>query len=266
MNAARNLQRRVERMDKVERPVLERRRDRAGAAIRTSAAESASAELRKGGDGLRRATACWTASSLTVMHGERVGVVGRERRGQERDAQDVLVGELDANRRRGAGSALPSGSATWRRTRTPWTLIPRRWPPCAPASPGTEEQAVGTADDLPVRLRAGPGCPIRTLSGGERTRLQPMPLMLSGANLPGPGRADQPPGYRVDRDPGGGNRGVRGDGDLHGHDRYFLDRMADRVVEVRDGAARSWIGGYSDWLVRRSEAATPLAAGGSIRE
>ena len=36
------------------------------------------------------------------------------------------------------------------------------------------------------------------------------------------------------------------------HDRYFLDRMADRVVEVRDGAAQSWIGGYSDWLARRA--------------
>jgi hypothetical protein len=35
---------------------------------------------------------------------------------------------------------------------------------------------------------------------------------------------------------------------------------------VRDGAAHSWIGGYSDWLARRAEVATPLAAGGSIRE
>ena len=50
------------------------------------------------------------------------------------------------------------------------------------------------------------------------------------------------------------------------HDRYFLDRMADRVVEVRDGAAQSWIGGYSEWLLRRTDMATPLAAGGSIRE
>ena len=51
------------------------------------------------------------------------------------------------------------------------------------------------------------------------------------------------------------------------HDRYFLDRMADRVVEVRDGEARSWIGGYSDWLARRdsaTSAAAALAGGGSI--
>jgi ATP-binding cassette subfamily F protein 3 len=36
------------------------------------------------------------------------------------------------------------------------------------------------------------------------------------------------------------------------HDRYFLDRMADRVVEVRDGTAGSQVGGYSDWLARKA--------------
>jgi hypothetical protein len=45
--------------------------------------------------------------------------------------------------------------------------------------------------------------------------------------------------------------------------------MADRVVEVRDGGARSWIGGYSDWQARRAPPAETsrslsLAGGGSI--
>ncbi|HEY7526964.1 MAG TPA: hypothetical protein VIA82_09065 [Candidatus Limnocylindria bacterium] len=47
------------------------------------------------------------------------------------------------------------------------------------------------------------------------------------------------------------------------HDRYFLDRMADRIVEVRDGEAHPYLGGYSDWLARRDRAPA-LAAGGSI--
>jgi ATP-binding cassette subfamily F protein 3 len=34
------------------------------------------------------------------------------------------------------------------------------------------------------------------------------------------------------------------------HDRYFLDRMADRIVEVGDMEARSHDGGYSDWARR----------------
>jgi ATP-binding cassette subfamily F protein 3 len=31
------------------------------------------------------------------------------------------------------------------------------------------------------------------------------------------------------------------------HDRYFLDRIADRIVEVRDGDVRSYEGGWSSW-------------------
>ena len=39
------------------------------------------------------------------------------------------------------------------------------------------------------------------------------------------------------------------------HDRYFLDRMADRIVlEVADGAVRSFEGGWSTWRDRVSEA------------
>jgi ATP-binding cassette, subfamily F, member 3 len=34
------------------------------------------------------------------------------------------------------------------------------------------------------------------------------------------------------------------------HDRYFLDRIADRIVEVHDLEVRSYEGGYSDWSVR----------------
>jgi ATPase subunit of ABC transporter with duplicated ATPase domains len=29
------------------------------------------------------------------------------------------------------------------------------------------------------------------------------------------------------------------------HDRYFLDRIADRIVVVADGAARAYEGGWS---------------------
>jgi ATP-binding cassette subfamily F protein 3 len=38
------------------------------------------------------------------------------------------------------------------------------------------------------------------------------------------------------------------------HDRYFLDRIADRIVEVADGEARAYEGGFSTWEARRSAA------------
>jgi ATP-binding cassette, subfamily F, member 3 len=36
------------------------------------------------------------------------------------------------------------------------------------------------------------------------------------------------------------------------HDRYFLDRIPDRILDVRDGEVRDFPGGYSDWLERLS--------------
>jgi ATP-binding cassette subfamily F protein 3 len=36
------------------------------------------------------------------------------------------------------------------------------------------------------------------------------------------------------------------------HDRYFLDRIADRILEVSDGHVRSYEGGWSTWRERRA--------------
>jgi len=37
------------------------------------------------------------------------------------------------------------------------------------------------------------------------------------------------------------------------HDRYFLERVVDRIVELRDGRLRTYHGGYSDYLAARAE-------------
>jgi ATP-binding cassette subfamily F protein 3 len=36
------------------------------------------------------------------------------------------------------------------------------------------------------------------------------------------------------------------------HDRYFLERIADRIVEVAEGGVRSHEGGYERWAETRS--------------
>jgi ATP-binding cassette subfamily F protein 3 len=36
------------------------------------------------------------------------------------------------------------------------------------------------------------------------------------------------------------------------HDRYFLDRIADRILEVSDGHVRSFEGGWSTWRERHA--------------
>ena len=37
------------------------------------------------------------------------------------------------------------------------------------------------------------------------------------------------------------------------HDRYFLDRIVDRIVEIRDGEQFSFDGGYTAWNEAKEE-------------
>src|SRR5215210_4222918 len=40
---------------------------------------------------------------------------------------------------------------------------------------------------------------------------------------------------------------------LISHDRYFLDRVCNRIIEIENGKAISYKGNYSDFLVEREE-------------
>jgi ATP-binding cassette subfamily F protein 3 len=87
--------------------------------------------------------------------------------------------------------------------------------------------------------------PLATLSGGERTRLAFLALMLDGANCL---VLDEPTNH-LDIDSIEVLEGAleRYDGTVIAvsHDRYFLDRIADRIVHVADGGVRSYEGGWS---------------------
>jgi ATP-binding cassette subfamily F protein 3 len=259
MNAARNLQRRVERMDKVERPVLERRRIGLELHPHQRGGKRA-AELREVAVAFGEQPVL-LGVDLTVMHGERVGMVGLNGAGKSVMLK-TLVGEL-----------TPVGGVVWvgpsirigYLAQDQDTLDPNATPisTLRASYPGTEQQAVSRLmaflfDYEQVRR------PIATLSGGERTRLQLLLLMLSGANLL---VLDEPTNH-LDIESietlESALESFEGTAIFISHDRYFLDRMADRVVEVRDGDARSWIGGYSDWLARRDGSPETLAAGASI--
>jgi ATP-binding cassette, subfamily F, member 3 len=90
--------------------------------------------------------------------------------------------------------------------------------------------------------------PIHTLSGGERSRLQILRLMLTRPNLL---LLDEPTNNLDIASVEVLESALE---DFEGailtisHDRYFLDRMVDRVVELDDGALTVYAGGYSDYL------------------
>jgi ATP-binding cassette subfamily F protein 3 len=89
--------------------------------------------------------------------------------------------------------------------------------------------------------------PIGTLSGGERSRIQLMRIMLAEPNLL---LLDEPTNNLDIASTEVLEEALE---DFEGailaisHDRYFLERVVDRVVELEDGALTSTIGGYTGY-------------------
>ena len=232
-------------MEKVERPVLERRR--IGLQLRPH---------ERGGQrafDLRDISVAFDevpillGVDLTVMHGERVGIVGENGAGKS-----VLLKTL-------VGGVQPVGGEVWvgpsirigYLAQDQETLDPGSTPLATlrAAHASTEEQSVARLMSFLFTYEQVRR-PIATLSGGERTRLQLLLLMLSGANLL---VLDEPTNH-LDIDSvealESALESFAGTAVFISHDRYFLDRMADRIVEVVDGGVRSFPGGYSEWLER----------------
>ncbi|MEM7531795.1 MAG: ABC-F family ATP-binding cassette domain-containing protein, partial [Chloroflexota bacterium] len=89
--------------------------------------------------------------------------------------------------------------------------------------------------------------PVSELSGGERSRLQMALLMLSNANfllLDEPtNNLDIPSAEVLEEALAEFNGTVL----VISHDRYFLDRVVDRIVELDNGVLTEYTGGYSDY-------------------
>ena len=92
---------------------------------------------------------------------------------------------------------------------------------------------------------------IGSLSGGERSRLQLALLVLSGVNFL---LLDEPTNNldiasaevlenALDE--------FVGTALIISHDRYFLDRTVNRIVELEGGALREYGGGYSDYVEKK---------------
>ncbi|MDQ3793671.1 MAG: ATP-binding cassette domain-containing protein [Actinomycetota bacterium] len=248
---ARVKQRQIERLEKVDRPVLERRKIGLGFRGNVRGGKKV-IELREASVAFGNEPVL-IGVDLTVSRGERVGVIGANGAGKSVLAK-LLAGVLPPTEgERWVGPSIEIGYLA---------QDPEPPPEATPlglvrdAKPLYEGEAVNLLGRFLFRYEQVRE-PVRNLSGGERTRLQLLLLMLAEPNCL---VLDEPTNHldigslevlerELERFPGTVV--------FVSHDRYFLDRISDKTVEVRDGELFRYEGGYSAW--RESRRVRPVA-------
>lgn len=187
----------------------------------------------------------WREIDFTLWHGERVGLVGANGAGKSMLLRQLL--EPDSVER-GEVKIGPSSKIgyyaqeqeTLDLDRTPLAEIRNVAPMSESAAVAFLTRFLFSYDQV--------RSPIRLLSGGERSRLQLARMVLARPNLL---LLDEPTN----------NLDIASIEVLEetleefvgtmlvvSHDRYFLDRTVDRIVELRDGGLTEYLGGYTDYI------------------
>jgi ATP-binding cassette subfamily F protein 3 len=244
---ARSRQKMLERMEKVEKPVLERRR--MGLALdgwRGSRKVLEILDLDKvfpaTPTGGKEEQIVLAGLDLLMWHGERVGLLGPNGAGKSVLFRCILGWEEPTAGVIKIGPSVRTGYyAQEHETLDPEkTLIEE----VRGVKPMYEGEAVSFLGQFlfPYEMARNR---VRDLSGGERSRLQLAKLMLSGANFL---LLDEPTNNldllscevlenALDE--------FEGTVLVISHDRYFLDRVVDRIVELEEGSLTEYPGGYT---------------------
>ncbi|MBK8987838.1 MAG: ABC-F family ATP-binding cassette domain-containing protein [Chloroflexi bacterium] len=244
---ARARQKMLERMDKVEKVTEARRMTLEMAGWRGS---NKVIELNKVVKTFTNGRTIFSGLDLTLWHGERVGLVGPNGAGKSVLLKQLLQPEEVSGGQIKIGPSSQIGYYAQEHETLDYsqTLIDA----IRLTAPVSRETAVAilhrflfTYDQMQQT--------ISQLSGGERSRLQLARLMLARPNLL---ILDEPTN----------NLDISAIEVLEetleefvgtvlviSHDRYFLDKVVDRVVELRDGRLTEFLGGYTDYLAETAD-------------
>jgi ATP-binding cassette subfamily F protein 3 len=186
---------------------------------------------------------------LLIWRGERVGMVGPNGAGKSLLFRLILGQEPPSGGEIRIGPSVQTGyyAQEHETLNYEWTLIET----VRQAATLSESNAVRVLGRFLFSYEQARGL-VGNLSGGERSRLQMLLLMLSDANLL---LLDEPTN----------NLDIRsaevledalsefeGSMLIISHDRYFLDRVVDRIVELDEGALTEYIGSYSDYQAAKA--------------
>ncbi|MFQ5407884.1 MAG: ribosomal protection-like ABC-F family protein [Anaerolineales bacterium] len=261
-----HIEKRLERIERIERPVLERKRmglelkgwrgskkvlELNGVSL-SFAPEATGGDLTTlGADGGPQGAQILQELDLLVWWGQRVGLVGPNGAGKSVLFQ-IVLGELTATSGRVVvGPSVQIGHYAQEHETLDYgsTLIDTvRY-----AARLTEDAAVSFLGRFLFNYDQARGT-VGNLSGGERSRLQMALLMLSSANfllLDEPTNNLDIASAEVLED---ALEEFEGTVVVISHDRYFLDRVVDRVVELDEGRLAEYDGGYSDYAACKQPA------------
>jgi ATP-binding cassette subfamily F protein 3 len=242
---AKSIQKRLDKMERIERPVLERRRmELALGGWRGSSKVLELVDVRKsfGASPLLRGL------NLLVRHGERVGLIGANGAGKSVLLRLIIGQESPDAGEVKIGPSVKTGHyaqehETLNFSQTPLDAVRL----ARPLSEGNAVSFLGRYL-FPYRQVTQK---IGDLSGGERSRLQLALLVLSDANFL---LLDEPTNnLDIASAEVLENALTEFEGTVLviSHDRYFLDRTVNRIVELGSGVLTEYAGSYSDYAAKK---------------
>jgi ATP-binding cassette subfamily F protein 3 len=253
-NQRRKMAEERERLDAEPAPILNRREIKVGFETERGSTDVLIGEGVAKSYGTREV---FKSFDLLIRHGERVGLVGPNGAGKTTLVRMILGEEPPTGGILRLGPSINVGyyaqeHETLDLNATPIDTVRK-------VKPLTEQQAlsflVGLLFDRNDTMNR-----IGALSGGERARLQIALLILSGANL----LVLDEPTNNLDTSSVESLESALLDypGAILtiSHDRYFLDKICTRIIEVNDSIVRDYPGAYSYYLAN-GDKGTPLTRG-----
>ncbi len=258
---AKAMRRRIERMEKVEAPDTNDRRFHAR--LKAGERHGRIALVVKDFDFAHGDRVLFDGADLQIEYGERVCLVGPNGSGKTTLLRKVLEEGSWENPGLRLGKAVKVGEYRQlhdaldpKMTLTEWTMAETGLT-LSPAQ-GLLHRLLFTRDDLDR--------PIATLSGGEKSRLQLARLVQAKVNFL---ILDEPTNHLdLDACEQLEEMLMEFDGTLLvvSHDRYFLDRLVGRVVEVKDRKLADYRCTFKEWWERRGARRRTEALEGRERE
>ena len=189
-------------------------------------------------------------ANLTVVRGEKIGLVGVNGAGKS-----TLLRILAGREKPAAGECVWGGKVNVAyfaqydtATMTSNQMLLRAIEECAPIGEGARARDVlgaflFTGDDVEK--------PLKALSGGERTRFRLAQMLFSPANVL---LLDEPTNHLDVTSRATVEDALQtytGTVIVVSHDRVFMDKVTNRIIEIENGKVTTYPGKYSDYLAHK---------------